>query len=110
MGLLFKEDEDDCPQQAASLQMSGALPEIAEAQRLLARLVARATAMQRLADAMAAATDASGGGIEQLESAVEAAQAAGPRAYSSQYTGPLHSHVSGLSPTRRILDKDHAAA
>ena len=41
-------------QQAASLQMSGGLPEVVAAQRLLARLVARGAAVQRLSDAVSA--------------------------------------------------------
>ena len=57
-------------QQAASLQMSGGLPEVVSAQRLLARLVARAAAVQRLSDAVGA------GSLEQLESAIEHAEAA----------------------------------
>jgi hypothetical protein len=57
-------------QQAASLQMSGGLPEVVAAQRLLARLVARAAAVQRLSDAVGA------GLLEQLESAIEHAEAA----------------------------------
>ena len=44
-------------QQAASLQMCGGLPEVVAAQRLLARLVARGAAVQRLSDAVSAKSE-----------------------------------------------------